>query len=180
MRPEDAWHMGHGQARPGLRSAVDWYVAYTKPQLEGSVAEGLARIGVENYLPLIRILVKRHRKRRTIERPFFPGYLFSASTSFDRRDIDGLRGFLSNGGSPVKVAASVVDEIRSRVLSGEFNVRQRNRFAVGAKVMITAGAFKGTIGEVETATSKRADVLIELLSRRVSASIGIDQLEMVP
>lgn len=159
---------------------MDWYVAFTKPQCEARVAEGLARIGVETYHPVIKVSVRRRHVRRIIERPLFPRYLFADGFSFDQRRIDGLFGFISTAGSPVKIAGSVVDEIRDRVAAGEFDVRKRKRFAVGMRAKILDGPFEGITGQVETANERRVTLLIECLSGRVPVSIAVEQLRAIP
>lgn len=158
---------------------MDWYVAFTKSQCEAKVAEGLTRIGVATYIPMRSIHVKRHCGHLVIKRVLFPRYLFADAYSFDRRTVNDLHGFISNAGAPVKIASVVVDQIRQRVASGEFDVRRRGRLAAGTKVMITSGPFVEIEAQVETANERRANLLIKLFDRQISASIALEQLRAI-
>lgn len=53
-----------------------WYVLHTRARNEKATASDLARLGIHHFLPLIRYRRLYGGKRRRVEIPLFPGYLF--------------------------------------------------------------------------------------------------------
>lgn len=52
-----------------------WYVAYTLPRHEKSVADRLINQDIETYLPLYSLVRTWNRRRVEVELPLFPGYV---------------------------------------------------------------------------------------------------------
>ena len=61
-----------------------WYVAYTLPRHEKSVADHLMYRDVETYLPLYASVRKWNRRYAEVELPLFPGYVFVKMVITDR------------------------------------------------------------------------------------------------
>ena len=53
-----------------------WIAVATHPNAEGQAVQNLKRQGYECYCPCTRVVRRRARRSETVERPFFPGYLF--------------------------------------------------------------------------------------------------------
>ena len=54
----------------------NWLVAYTKPRHEKKSAEVLKSSGVDVFLPLQKQLKVWSDRKKWVESPLFPGYLF--------------------------------------------------------------------------------------------------------
>src|ERR1700689_5528080 len=67
------------QGGPNLAvSSLDkrWYAAHTRANHEKRVAEQLGRRAVEHFLPLYQSVRKWADRRKRLEVPLFPGYVF--------------------------------------------------------------------------------------------------------
>jgi transcription antitermination factor NusG len=53
-----------------------WYVIYTRPRHEKRVVEHLAQVNIETFLPCIVTLRKWHDRKKYLEVPLFPSYVF--------------------------------------------------------------------------------------------------------
>jgi transcriptional antiterminator RfaH len=53
-----------------------WYVIYTRPRHEKRVVEHLAQLNIETFLPCIVTLRKWHDRKKYLEVPLFPSYVF--------------------------------------------------------------------------------------------------------
>ena len=53
-----------------------WIAVATHPNAEGQAVQNLKRQGYECYCPRTRVSRRHARRIETVERPFFPGYLF--------------------------------------------------------------------------------------------------------
>ena len=53
-----------------------WIAVATHPNAEGRAVQNLKRQGYECYCPCTRVVRRHARRSETVERPFFPGYLF--------------------------------------------------------------------------------------------------------
>src|SRR4051812_35275017 len=155
-----------------LPDALCWHVLYVKSRQEKALAEELAAMGIDHYLPLERQL-RFHRNRKThVELPLFPGYLFLHGTidevySADRtkrvarlirvsdqlqieRDLNNLKLALTNG-TPLRAHAYL-----SR----------------GTRVEVRTGPLQGLQGIVEDSSRlDRVILQVEMLARAVSLEI---------
>ena len=69
-----------------------WYAAYTNPRHEKYVARQLDERSIDSFLPLYRSLRRWKDRRKQIELPLFPGYVFVHFDLQQRLRILGLPG----------------------------------------------------------------------------------------
>ena len=62
---------------------MQWFVVQTKPRQEERAQYFLAEKGFEAYLPKMEVVSTRGHKRKLIEKPLFPNYIFSR---FDQQE----------------------------------------------------------------------------------------------
>ena len=53
-----------------------WYAIYTKPRTEKKACEELTCKGISTYLPVVKTLKQWSDRKKWVEKPYFPGYLF--------------------------------------------------------------------------------------------------------
>ncbi len=61
---------------PHPLSALRWYALYTRPRHEKAVAEQLERHRIEVFLPLREVLSRWKDRKKLVQRPLFPSYVF--------------------------------------------------------------------------------------------------------
>lgn len=146
-----------------------WYLAYTKPRQESVAELNLDRQGFEVYLPMFRT-IKRGVAEPVLE-PMFPRYLFvrprtEAQSLGVVRSTRGVLTLIRFGIEFGCVPCAVIERIRAfEAARRDASLAQLSGVRAGQTVMVCDGAFKGLEGIVESVSSKRVVVLLEVLGR---------------
>jgi len=141
-----------GTASPmpsGSRSGPHWFVVATYACAEPVAASNLTHQGFEAFLPLIAVRRCHHHVWRTVDRPLFPGYLF---TRFDAhrtpwRPITNTPGVFDllrrPDGMPNPVARGVVEALCAVQALAATQQPKTSQWAPGDAVAVANGAFSG-------------------------------------
>ncbi len=92
----------------------NWLVVYTKSQCEIKVAALLTKKKVENYCPLTRLVSSQTNKKKIIEEPLFPSFVFVLATEIEIpliRQVSHVIDFVYWLGSPVIVQAEEIESL---------------------------------------------------------------------
>lgn len=164
--------------------AEHWYALYTKPNAERQVAQTLHERGIEVFLPTVR----QFRRRRWLESPFFPCYLF-ARIDFDETGYSavawtpGLRRVIAFGDRPAVVPDEAIEMIRRRLAEIEaLGGLPAHGFKPGDEVRFKAGPLRGlhAVFEGPMGPAERVRVLIRFLGQVNRAEVPVADLERVP
>ena len=162
----------------------DWYVVYTKAQLEISASEHLARQNFETYLPLIETQQRRGGQIVTTIRPFFPRYLF---IRFDRKSDDwspvrstrGVCGLVKFEGIPKPVPTSLINDLRSNEDGRQLQRITQPSWKSGDKVAIEQGPFAGySCIFQESRSADRVAVLLNVVGSPTRATLNMQDLQI--
>ena len=66
---------------------MPWYVVYTKSKQEKKVAEGLKKLGIEAYCPLVTVMKQWSDRKKKVEVPLINSYVF---VNIDERQRDDV------------------------------------------------------------------------------------------
>ena len=136
-------HLRHGTIMPTSTSELRWYLLHCKPHQDGRAHENLQRQGFECFAPIQRVERLRDGRRRVVEEPLFPGYLF---VHLDRindnwgtiRSTRGVREIVRFNEYPHPVRDELIDAMRSRL---DESIDQEPYLRSGERVRITDGPF---------------------------------------
>jgi transcription antitermination factor NusG len=151
--------------------SLNWHVVCSVPQQEIRASIELARAEFDVFYPIRKYIRRRvGRPPEEVTGPLFPRYVFA---KFDRNGVDlwkirGLRGVsdvLCNGGKPVIVRASLVEQIRSYREPEEPSPVQAE-FATDQRVRITGGVLQGIEGLFKGSDRQRTKAFLEILGKR--------------
>jgi len=138
----------------------------------------LSAEGFESYLPLIRTLSQWSDRRKLVELPLFPGYLFvrcALDAHVRTRLLGSSRSTLAivgSGSRAVPVPAVEIESIRT-LLASESPLSALDRVPRGARVKVVDGPLAGVEGVVVSQKGKRRIVCaVELLGRSVRADLN--------
>jgi len=158
-----------------------WYVIYTKPRHEKKVVDQLTEMNIETFLPKITTLRKWHDRKKYLEMPLFPSYVFV----YLRAEQDYFKSLLNEsalyyvrmGKKIASVSNSSIDEIRMIVnIYRDIEVSTEN-FLPGKKLSIKEGPFTGYSCEVvEYHGKKKIIVRVDLLQRSVLVNLSVESL----
>jgi transcriptional antiterminator RfaH len=156
-----------------------WYALFTKPRREQQVGEILGEKGIETYVPTIHV----RQRRRTVERPFFPRYMF-ARVDFDEVGLSavqwtpGLTRIVSFGGGPTPVPGVVIDRLKEQLeklrREGTFSP-----FEPGDRVRIVSGPLRDfeAVFDAHLSATDRVRILVEFLHNVRRVEIDVDDIE---
>jgi transcriptional antiterminator RfaH len=162
-----------GTASPtpsGSRSGALWFVVATYAQAEKYAATNLRDQDYETFLPLIAVRRCHHHVWRTVDRPLFPGYLF---TRFDAtrepwRPIINTPGVFDlirqSSGIPNPVASGVIEALQAVQALAATQQPETTQWAPGAAVAVANGAFQGHPAVVTEVEPKTNTVAIAILA----------------
>ena len=158
-----------------------WYVIYTKPRHEKKVHTRLAQMNINTFLPLRKKLRNDLDRRRLVDEPLFPSYVFiylnDMQSYYHGIDTDGSLYYIRNGKEIARVGEAVINNIKLAVNhAGEFEVSEK-RFLPGTRLVISKGALTGLACEVVQSDSKnKLLVRVDLLQRNILLSLPEEHL----
>jgi transcription antitermination factor NusG len=156
-----------------------WYACYTRSRHEKQVAQLLGQRGIESYLPLIPRLRQWKDRKKVVEWPLFPSYVFGRfrlSCLHEVLSVPGVATVVRSNGQPVAIATEELENVRrfaAGLVEGEAEAELRPYIEQGQWVRITAGPFVGVKGLViERRNRKR--VLVGLAAIGQGLEIDVD------
>jgi len=159
-----------------------WYALTTQPRHEKVVAEQLQSKAIEAFLPLLTTPSRWKDRQVMIDRPIFPGYVFTHIDLRLRSSIfstPGVLRMLSFNGRPAAIDDAEIEAIR-RCLEGGKNPEARPYLATGELVRVKSGALAGLNGLVTRHKNQcRIVVSIALIHQSVSVEIDAGALESI-
>jgi len=167
---------------------MPWYAVHTRSRHEDRVYAGLTQKSIHTFLPKIEMWSRRRDRRKKIQIPMFPGYLFVELFSLDSQTrLNVLKTFgvvrmLGNpkGAEPIPVPDAKIEAIQ-RIIQSKVEVHQIQYPKVGEPALIIDGPFTGIEGVVvSTDFSKELFVIsIELLQRSVAIKLEGFQIKKI-
>ena len=158
-----------------------WYAAYTSPRHEKKIAQQMQENRIECFLPLYRSVRRWKDRRKQLDLPLFPGYIFVHIALKDRLQVLQLPGvvqFISFSGKPA-VVPDVEIEALSKGLSGGLHAQPHPYLKIGKRVRVHSGPLSGVEGILVRRKDKFRIVLsIHLIQR--SVAVEVDESEVEP
>ena len=171
----------------------EWYVVSTYSGHEQNVKEKLEAkvesMGLQDYIYRVIIPettevevkdgVKKEKKKK-----MFPSYILIEMVMSDEawyivRNTPGVTGFIGSSGKGAKPTPLLPQEIDKILASmGMSRVNIESEMAVGDKVNIVDGPFKGMIGKVDSIDleNNRLNVLIDLFGQETPVEVEVYQV----
>lgn len=167
-------------------SGLHWYALYTRPRSEKKLAEALQKLGIEYYLPLLRMRKKWSDRYKWIEEPVFASYLF-VHVDFERDSLRVLKlpqavYFVSTEGAPTIIEAHELELLRLAVdnFAESLVIRDTSALAQGETVRIKDGPFAGKEAVIERIQGKTLVVVsFPALNKSVQVEIPVEQLTRI-
>tara|TARA_Y100001933_G_scaffold210563_1_gene214839 strand:+ start:326 stop:796 length:471 start_codon:yes stop_codon:yes gene_type:complete len=153
-------------------------IAHTKSRQEKSLVSDLLTGGIACYLPVLRELRSHGARKRWVDMPLFPGYVFVRGG----RDVGAVArrtGRVANM-IPVGDQAQLVHELRQIRCAIEAGGRLASSafLEAGVPARIARGPLKGVEGVVESVASpERLILLIRTLGRATSVEVAPGDVE---
>jgi transcriptional antiterminator RfaH len=158
-----------------------WYLIYTRPRQERKVVASLAVLGINHFLPTIKIVSQRRDRKKTIENPMFPSYVFVHPNTVNEllagQDLDGAVSYVKFGKRKAILAPQVIDNVKLIAANAQGIEISYDHFSPGQQLIIQKGALTGLQCEMISYKNKNlALVRIELLQRNIILDVETGQL----
>ncbi|MBQ9833869.1 MAG: transcription termination/antitermination protein NusG [Bacilli bacterium] len=171
----------------------EWYVVNTYSGHESKVKEKLEMrtesMGMQDYIyrvivPETTVVEVKDGVKKEKSKKMFPGYVLVEMIMSDEawyivRNTPGVTGFIGSSGRGAKPTPLLPQEI-DRILAnmGMTRLDAETELAVGDKVSITDGPFKGMMGQVDTIDQEtnRLTVLIDLFGQETPVEVELYQV----
>ncbi len=166
------------------KSDKAWYLIYAKPNQEVVAQQQLEQQGYVTYLPMIMNTKRRNGRRRYVEEPFFPRYLFiHLDQTNDNwapiRSTIGVSSIVRFGMQPVSVSDDVIEFIKQRE-NPEGLHEVQDELSQGDNVRVLDGPMMGLEGVfIAKAGEQRVMLLLELMGKTTRVQIDVDAIEVV-
>jgi transcription antitermination factor NusG len=156
---------------------MGWYVIYTRPKYEKKVKEELIAQKYISYLPLISKISTWSDRRKMIEVPLFPSYVFVSLDDikiyYKLLQIKGVVNFIKFENKFAIVKDSEIETIKL-LINKSSRIEVNTEIKTGEKKIITFGPFCGYECEVSSYNGKnKVYVKIESLRQTITAEIDI-------
>jgi transcriptional antiterminator RfaH len=152
-----------------------WYAIYTNPRAEKLVYQRLLEEEIETFLPLQKTFRVWSDRKKLIEKPLLPSYLFVKTTTKHFPQLYKIRGIVklvSFEGKPVSIPQNQIDNLRLLVNSdAEISVTSEN-FVRGDNVEVVSGSLIGLTGElIKIGNRNRVVIRIDRLDQNLVVKI---------
>jgi transcriptional antiterminator RfaH len=151
-----------------------WFAVHTKLRREAFAAANVRVLGVETFLPRLKVEHPFSGAVRAGVKPLFPGYFLARFCPADSLEsieyTRGVLGVVSSGRFPVPVGSEIIEELNDRIEQDGFIRMPLRSLKPGDRVNIQEGPFEGLVGRVERELDdgRRVTILLEtLLGARV-------------
>lgn len=165
-----------------IPSTLNWYALYVKPRHEYVTQEALMQKGFDIFLPSVKRLRYWKDRKKLIDFPLFPGYLFVSTSANPEAYINVLRtrGAVSllstEAGYPTAVAPEEIYSLRLIIESGQ-GIDVYPHLKEGTFVRVKRGPLQGAEGIIKHKSGQCIFMVnINLLGRSIGVSIHAEDM----
>ena len=167
-------HPAAGSAGPDEATPARWYAVWTRSRHEQVVRAQLDDRQVPAFLPTLTKWSRWKDRRKQIDVPLFPGYVFARFDPEHRLQVlkcSGVVSIVSVNGTPAPVPDEEIESIRTLVTSTlPFDPCPTIR--TGTMVEVVHGPLKGVVGRLtRKGTQSRLILAVNLIGQGVSVQV---------
>jgi transcription antitermination factor NusG len=159
-----------------------WYAVHTVSRHEKVVARQMNGNGLDHFLPLYKSARCWKDRRKELELPLFPGYVFVRIAFQDRLRVQKLTGVLqivSFNGKPALVPEIEIEALRNGLTRNAW-LEPYPYLKVGRRVRVRSGPMAGVDGILVRRKEKFRVVLsVDLIMQSVALEVDGADVELV-
>jgi Transcription antiterminator len=166
---------------PAERADTRWYAVWTRSRHEQVVRTQLDEKHVTAFLPTMTRWSRWKDRKKQIDVPLFPGYVFARFEPGERLAVlkcSGVVSIVSFNGEPAPVPDHEIESIRTLVAS-TLPYDPCPTIKTGTLVEVSHGPLKGVIGRLtRKGTQSRLILSVDLIGQAVS--VQVDAADVKP
>jgi transcription termination/antitermination protein NusG len=159
-----------------------WYVLYTKPNFEKKVELQFKDFAIESFLPLYTVIRTWSDRKKKVEVPLFPGYIFvygDEKTRLMSLTVNGVVKSVMFKNDPATLRDFEIDNIK-RVLKSNKIIETVSSITIGVNVKIKTGPLEGLEGRlVEIKGNKVFSLVLETINSSILVDIPQEDVVVV-
>ena len=160
-----------------------WYALYTQYNKERSLEIEFKKRNIEAFLPMSKKLRQWKDRKKLIDVPLFPSYIFikeEAVKLYDILQIQGCVRFVFFEGKPVAVPDYQIESIKILLeREMEFEIESTN-VKIGDRIKIREGKFAGLCGVIKHEQNKtKLSVIIDALHLDMTIVVDKSEVQLV-
>ncbi|MEE9604209.1 MAG: UpxY family transcription antiterminator [Candidatus Scalindua sp.] len=167
------------------QQTMKWYVVHTRSRHEKQVDLLLSDKGIETFLPLVNTLSRRRDRKKYVDIPLFPGYIFVHVDDDEERisSVKYTRGVArilgTDIGKPTPIPDKQVLNIKT-IVENKVELDPFPYLKKGTQVRVKSGPLKGVEGIlVERKGSYKIVIHVDLLQKGAAAEVYIADVESI-
>ncbi|MDR3567554.1 MAG: UpxY family transcription antiterminator [Syntrophobacteraceae bacterium] len=176
---------GAQETRLLVPSAGQWYALYVQVNHEKEVTKRLEQKEVFCFLPLLETWSKRRDRRKKIQLPMFPGYVFvnvhlDSSANLTMVKTPGALSLLHNSDGPLSIPSYQIENLRTLILSAQ-PLQVHSYLKEGDWVRVVRGPLSGCAGILMRTDPKRGRLVVsvDIIKQSVSVELDLEDVEPV-
>jgi transcription antitermination factor NusG len=161
-----------------------WYACWTRARHEKRVQQMLVERGVETFLPVVERERQWRDRRKLIEFPLFPSYVFGRfplEESVRVLSVPGVAGLVKTDGRPAPIPDDELENVRrfaELLQRGGIEPEPCPYFMQGEEVQVISGPFAGLKGVVTEQRGRRRVVIgLKAIGQGLVVDIDARQLK---
>jgi transcription antitermination factor NusG len=166
-------------------SPEQWFALYVQVNHEKEVAKRLEQKEVCCFLPLMETWSKRRDRRKRIQLPMFPGYLFihillDSSANLTIVKTPGALRLLQNSEGPLSIPCYQIENLKTLILS-EKPLEIHAYLKEGCLVRVVRGPLTGCVGILQRSDPKRGRLVVgvDIIKQSVAVELDLEDVEPV-
>ena len=164
-----------GETLAGVLNQAHWYAVQTRPRHEKKIVAELSEKGIDSYLPLLNQVHRWSDRRKLVQVPLFPGYVFVHAQLDSEVRVAVLRSwgalaFVGPQREPLPIPESEIEHIRT-LLATKIPLTPYPFLKVGQHVRVRGGALDGLEGILVTNGARRLVISVATIQRSLSITI---------
>jgi transcription termination/antitermination protein NusG len=170
---------------PGLRlTTEEWYAIYVQVNHEKEVIKRLEQKTIPCFLPLMESWSKRLDRRKKIQVPFFPGYVFvnvilDSYTNLNILKTPGALTILRNSEGPLSIPRYQIENLQTMINSAQ-PLSTHSYLKEGDWVRVVRGALTGCVGILNRLDAKKGRLVVSVDIIKKSVSVELDTEDVEP
>ena len=157
-----------------------WYAAYTCSRHEKQVSRQLHERQIDFFLPTYQSVRRWKDRRKEVEFPLFPGYVFVNIKETERLrvlQIYGVVQLVTFNGRPAPLEDNEIESLRNGIANG-ICPEPYPYLKIGRRVRVKYGPLAGIEGFLVRRKDKyRVVISIDLIMRSIAAEVQVADLE---
>jgi len=174
---------GAGQSYYEAQVGKEWYALYVQVNHEKEVTKRLEQKEVGCFLPIMEAWSKRRDRRKKIQLPMFPGYVFvhvllDSSANLAIVKTPGALSLVHNSEGPLSIPAYQVENLQSMVRSTQ-PLQIHPYLREGEWVHVVRGPLSGCIGILNRIDPRKGRLIVsvDIIKKSVSVELDLEDVE---